>query len=305
MLFLLSACTKISTPKHLQNITYKITPAGNQQLDIYLPNKTKFEQTPVVVFIHGGGWVDSDKSTIKRTYRNRLSKKILEAGFAIVSINYRLLDGETTFPSNIEDCKDAIRWLRKNADQYNFDDNNIGIYGVSSGATLALLVGLTNDNQFVGASELQNYSAEVNYIIDGYGGTDLTQLFLLNENETQKLSKQRIADNNKRLQLLFGLDSKTQQKEIREKLRLFSPINYVNESAPPILMLHGEADQLIPIEQSEHLKVKLDSVGVVNEFVPFKNVKHTFKVMNKSQKKVLVDSVITFVEDKRPKKSKI
>lgn len=160
------------------NVPYKnIFADSTIDLDIFLPDSDSLSVYPVVVIIHGGGWVAGDKTLDSIYYMRRLKHELLKNNFAVLSINYRLVGKDIHLPAPVEDCKDAIRWLRAHADEYKLDTSNVGLWGGSAGGHLALMTAYTTNRQFVGDHELSSYSARVNYVIDNFGPTDLNALF--------------------------------------------------------------------------------------------------------------------------------
>ncbi|WP_390452942.1 alpha/beta hydrolase fold domain-containing protein, partial [Chryseobacterium sp. Alg-005] len=118
-----------------EDLTYKISEKGAPVfLDVYTPKAPVNKKLPVVIYVHGGGWVEGDKAIRADSYIENMVLKLTEKQYAVISINYTLVDEGTHFPDPVEDTKDAVRWVRKNAGKYNFDTNNIGFFGTSAGA---------------------------------------------------------------------------------------------------------------------------------------------------------------------------
>ncbi len=160
-----------------ENINYKTNSLGTPvSLDIYRPKNSTSGKLPVVIYVHGGAWAKGDKIVRANNYIESFIVKLVEKNFAVISIEYTLVSNKVHFPLPIEDTKDAVRWVRKNAEKYNFDPENIGYFGVSSGAHLSLLAAYTNDYEYTGSPELSPYSAKVNYVVDNFGPTDLNKL---------------------------------------------------------------------------------------------------------------------------------
>ena len=109
----------------LSDLVYAEPEGLPQLLDLYLPKKKSSEPFPVVVWVHGGGWKNGSKKNPKAEY-------LAEYGFAVASINMRLTH-EAIWPGPLEDCREAVRWLRRNAAGYGLDAENIGAWGSSSG----------------------------------------------------------------------------------------------------------------------------------------------------------------------------
>ena len=117
-------------------ISYASRESGDLKADLYLPNVAL---APAIVLIHGGGWIRG-----KRTEMNNIAKTLAKHGYAVLNIDYRLAP-EHRFPAQIEDCRQAVKWLRDNAKNLGIDANKIGSFGYSAGAHLALLLGVSGD----------------------------------------------------------------------------------------------------------------------------------------------------------------
>jgi acetyl esterase/lipase len=214
----------IATPA---NIPYVTGGGPLQQLDLYYPTDRKGE--PLIVVIHGGGWIAGDKAG---GGFSPLPLDLLFDGYAIASINYRLAPG-AIWPAQIQDCKAAIRWLRANANNYGYDPNRIGVYGESTGAHLAVLLANTNATNLFDIGENLGYSSAVSCVVDMFGPTDLVAF-------AQTAVGQSI------LPTLFGGPI----GDHLDLVRSASPINYVNRSEPPILVVHGTSDAFVPYSES-------------------------------------------------------
>lgn len=112
-----------------ENISYKKDGKGNPiLLDIYRPKNSSQKKLPVVIYLHGGAWVEGDKLINADNYIENTILKLVEKDFIVISANYRLVSEAVHFPGPVEDTKDAVRWIRKNADKYSFDSENIGFW---------------------------------------------------------------------------------------------------------------------------------------------------------------------------------
>ncbi len=227
----------------LRDLEY--VPGGHERnkLDLYLPAGAD-HPLPVVVWIHGGGWRAGSKDRCPAV-------GLLRKGFAVASVNYRLSQ-HAPFPAQIEDCKAAIRWLRANAKKYNLDPNHIGVWGGSAGGHLVALLGTSGDvKQLEGKSGNLDQSSRVQCVVDFFGPTDLTRVSPQQNKPDSPVS------------LLLG-GPLPEKKELAVKA---SPVTYITKDDPPFLILHGDQDDVVPINQSELLDEALRKAGVDCTFI--------------------------------------
>lgn len=226
-------------------------------LDLYLPEQAT-EPLPVVIWIHGGAWAAGSKADPE-------ALPLVDRGYAIASIEYRLTD-QAIFPAQIHDCKAAARWLRANADTYHLDPARIGVWGGSSGGHLAALLGTSG-----GVASLEGdlgnpgYSSRVQAVCDGSGPTDFLQM---NDAPT---SVDHDAPDSPTSILIGGPVQENADAATRA-----NPITYVTPDDPPFLIVHGELDPIIPLNQAELLHEALQAAGVDSTFVVVEGMKHGF-----------------------------
>ncbi len=138
----------------------------SERLDLYVQYARDFKmRRPGVLFIHGGGFTGGDKAE----YRSAsVSADLARAGYVVVSCNYVLgaKDKPGVWPRNIADCRDAVRWLRANANVIGLDPDRIAVAGGSAGGYLALMVGLSDDKTGPGGDPSAKHSAKVSAVID-------------------------------------------------------------------------------------------------------------------------------------------
>lgn len=207
---------------------------------------------PAVVFIHGGGWASAD-----RTNGTPLILLLAENGFVAVSIDYRL-SGVAGFPSQLEDGKCAVRFLRAHAAEYGVDPGRIGVMGGSAGGHLAALVGLTGDEKSrEGSGGWESFSSKVSAVADLYGVSDLPGLI-----QSHKL-------NSAVEKLMRGTF-----EEKPELYRQASPLLLVKAGAPPFYITHGDKDETVPIDQSERLAEVLRAAGAEVTFRVMPGIGH-------------------------------
>ncbi|WP_055665763.1 alpha/beta hydrolase [Desnuesiella massiliensis] len=268
---------KINSGTILKDITYKTVNNEEIKLDIYAPTKYKYKKSPVIIYIHGGGWSYGDKALDNNV--SPIIDKIREEGLFIISINYRLTSKSIKFPSPVEDCKDAIRWVYKHAENYNFDKNNIGLWGVSAGAHLALLCAYTSNKDFIGDEALSTCDTKVKYVIDFFGPTSL--------------SLQTTKDGRAMVESLINTNS----REVEDLLKKASPLTYITPSAPPTLIVHGEKDTLVPILQSKLLYDKGRELGVKIDFLSIPKAEHNLANAQYIDLFKILNSTLNFIKD--------
>lgn len=228
-----------------------------QKLDVYLPaDHTTGPARPVLVFIHGGGWQNGDKSTTtaKMTQFTRL-------GFVGVTINYRL-SGDATHPAQIHDCKAAIRWVKANAAALNADPERVGVWGTSAGGHLVALVGASGDVPSLEGAVGPNdaLSSNVHAVADWFGPADFLWITgghaQCNSPESRMLGVC--------LQDLIDNPTDPSLDDERAHVASASPVTHASPVDPPFLMQHGTADPVVHPEHSTLLKQALDVAGVPN-----------------------------------------
>lgn len=233
------------TALEISNASYGID--ARQKMDIFLPAGRSIDKTPVLIYIHGGAWVDGDKSEFLQV------KPLIEQtfpGYAMVSLNYRLFDfvsKQNRFPTQEEDIKAALTYIRSKLIEWNVSDA-ILLSGASAGAHLALLHGL------------KNREADIKGLIAFYPPTDLSSLFGFNNLTTLGLTE------------IMGGTPQTVQPLYQNS----SPVNFASSDDPPTIFFHGETDQVVPISQSERLEAALKSAQIRHEFIRIPNQGHGF-----------------------------
>ncbi len=215
-----------------RDMVYSETGSRSLKLDLYLPAGAPGQGAlPVIVWIHGGGWVSGHKDQTPAV-------RMIEQGYAVASIEYRFLT-EAVFPAQIHDAKAAVRWLRAHADQYNLDPDRIGAWGASAGGHLAAMLGTSAGvEELEGPGDNLEYSSRVQAVVDFYGPIDVLQMYPA-----------------------LGSLRETMLRVFPE-LSAASPLNYVSPDDAPFLIVHGNRDELVPVSQSELLAESLEKAGV-------------------------------------------
>jgi acetyl esterase/lipase len=230
-----------------RGLVFTRTPNKTLALDLYRPTNSA-EKLPVVVLIYGGAWMMRFPQS-----QTRKAEWLAEDGYAAAVIDYRL-SSEAKFPSQLYDCKAAVRWLRANAEKYDLNPALIGAWGDSSGGHLASLLGVTGGiTNLEGDGGNPNESSRVQVVVDFFGPADLTRM------NSHALPGSMIAygtANSPEGMLIGGPVA-----DHLETARLASPVNFATNSPPPFLIVHGDHDQLVPWQQSELLYEALKNAG--------------------------------------------
>jgi acetyl esterase/lipase len=262
------------------NIPYNSDTLKKHLLDIYLTADAKGKVpsggVPLVVFIHGGGWIGNDKYA-DMGYMTNTINAMLENGFAIASIDYRFAQN-AVFPAILQDCNKAVSFLYDNADKYNLDKNRIALMGFSAGGHLASVMG-TSQNNKVENLHFPNSYRPIKYkaVVDFYGPTDL---LLFPENDDEKLPHA----------ILIG----AKPLERPDLAKAASPITYIDKNDPPFLIYHGEKDNLVSNKHSKLFSAWLNHYGVKNELTIVKDAPHFGKMYDVEEIK---DRVIKFLKE--------
>ena len=244
-----------------------LAPDREEKLDLYRPEKNETGQTlPAVVIIHGGGWVNGDKGR-KREFVTGTT--LAKAGYLAVSVNYETRKGKR-WPGNLHDCKNAVRWLRKNSKELGVDSSNIGVIGGSAGGHLALMVAYTGDHPKLSPEDLYpGVSDKVSACVDMYGITNLLTRKVTDDKgvPTDELKEHR-------------LFKKDRVKGVA-MWRNASPVNHINEDSPPTLIFHGTRDTTVDRDQSKELHAALQKAGAESELQMIEDAGHAWSLKTK------------------------
>ncbi|MEZ5388065.1 MAG: alpha/beta hydrolase fold domain-containing protein [Prosthecobacter sp.] len=246
--FVVAASAQIAGVQAHRDLVYVEGGHERHKLDLYLPEKAD-GPLPLLIWVHGGGWQNGSKDGCPP-----LRGGYIERGYAVASINYRL-SGHAVFPAQIEDCKAAIRWLRAHAKDYNLDTKRFGVWGSSAGGHLVALIGTSGDVKEFDVGANLDQSSRVQAVCDYYGPTDFT-VFV-----TTPGYESHAADASPEAKLIGGAVMDNKDKAAR-----VNPITYVSKDDPPFLIVHGDKDPTVPINQSQLLFESLKSKGVSTHF---------------------------------------
>lgn len=270
------------------NVNYAGDGQGYHNLDIYLPS-TAQDKYPVVIYIYGSAWYSNSGKGADMT---TVGKALLDAGFAVVTPNHRS-SSDAQYPAQIHDIKAVIRFVRGSSAQYKFDTSFIATAGSSSGGHLATLAGSTNGvgDYTIGNATINlegnlgsftNFSSEVDAVVDFFGPIDFHKM---ESNCTTYKS-----GNSPEAAMIGG-----EVGQNMDKAALLSPINYVESTDPPILIFHGQQDNVVPYCQSQLLYDKYQNAGVESEVVFVPSGQHGPGVNDNQQN---LNKMVEFLLDK-------
>ncbi len=267
-----------------------LAPDRGEKMDLYLPaTRSPGTKAPGIVIIHGGGWTGGSKSASREF---NIGTTLAKAGYVCASIEYRL-EKTNRWPTNLWDCKNAVRFLRRNAGKYGIDADHIGVIGGSAGGHLALMVGLTNKvNALEPPAPYPGVSDTVQAVVDMYGITDV------------RTGKKTDAQGNptnehKSWDSVFGNHTPITDAD----RALASPINYLAAGIPPILILQGTADTTVDRDQSNDLDTRLTALKREHQLILIPGIGHTFDLEKWNGKPLPMDlrPVVTAFFDKHLK----
>ena len=226
----------------LNNVSYGSDAA--QKMDIYLPAGRKTDSTKVVIMVHGGAWIEGDKSDFT-SFVTVLQQRL--PGYAIANINYRLANvGGNYFPTQENDMKAAINFLVQKTDDYHISQKFV-LLGASAGAHMALL------------QAYKYTSPKIRAVVDFFGPADMVSLYNSSDFNTQF-----------GLQLLLGGTPTGNPSRYQQT----SPINFIDAQDPPTIIFHGDQDMIVNVSQSTLLKNKLQTFGVTNQLTVYPGLDH-------------------------------
>ncbi len=219
------------------------------KLDVWYQHDVNTPQ-PTLVYIHGGGWIFGNKETSVLQFL-----PFLEKGWRVVNVEYRMASNSLA-PAAVEDTRCALRWVFRNAKQWNFDTSKIVLTGHSAGGHLSLITGMLPDGTGLDNNCYGDEKVSVAAIINWYGITDVNDM---------------IQGKNLKNYAVMWMGSQTNAAEIAERV---SPLTYIRKDLPPILTIHGDKDDVVPYSQATRLKDALDKAKVTNKLITIKNGGH-------------------------------
>ncbi|MDB4474635.1 alpha/beta hydrolase, partial [Opitutaceae bacterium] len=247
-------------------------PDGNPlTLDIYRP-EVSFGELPVVVFVHGGGWKNGDKTVVRKK-----ATWLTEHGFAVASIDFRQTD-VAGWPAQIDDCYAAVRWLRENGEQLGLATKSIAAAGTSSGGHLVALMGTRP------YSGDETASSRVQAVVDWFGPADL--LTMPPNNVGNGRTAEDVANSNGAKLLRATV------LEVPERAKDASALYQASADDAAFLILHGDADEGVPVDQSQRLHAALVEAGAESQLIIYPGAGHGGKAFEAEESRA---SVVAFL----------
>ena len=239
----------------IRDIEFTRTPNGPLLLDIYKPaDASPSAPLPVVMFMYGGGWMTGNRHQLK-FFRGQ---EYVRHGYALVAIEYRSSEA-AIFPAQIHDCKAAVRWIRQNAAEYGLDGSRIAALGGSAGGHLAALLGTSDavaDMEGDLPPQGDDYAGPIQAVVDMLGPTDLSRI----AEQSHRFGVRHEKKDSFVSKFLGGQPSLN-----LEQAKAANPITYIRPGMPPFLIIHGSADWIVPVQQSEMLHQALVEQGNESE----------------------------------------
>jgi acetyl esterase/lipase len=242
------------------NIVYKVANRYEAKLDVYHPSKPA-DPTPVLMMIHGGGWLFGTKED---SVLHLLP--FLQMGFSVVNVEYRM-GSVSLAPAAVEDCLCALHWIGRNATKYKLDLNRVVITGGSAGGHLALTTAMVpasagfenecayeDDQGWTGT--FVDSRPKVAAVINWFGITDVWDM---------------IQGPNMHGYAVSWLGSSPNREDLARRV---SPLTYVRSGLPAILTIHGDADKLVPYSHAVRLHEALTKAGVRNQLLTLPGAGH-------------------------------
>ncbi|MFT5301124.1 MAG: acetyl esterase/lipase [Mariniblastus sp.] len=266
------------------NVLYKKTTEEDLYLDIYYPEQQGTEPLPVAIYTHGGGWAAGSKQGIAVGAHNTLYLALLKKGFAVVAVNYRLVEkgGTVAMRDCVVDAKDAVRHLSKNSENLGLDPQRFFVHGDSAGGQIAQILLLSSPESFPGDPELAGYDYKMLAGVSWYGPCDFEKTELFNHDGRDDF-RDRFGPR------ILKPDSDPNNKTFL--YREMSPINYLTPTSPPLLMVQGDKDTTIPVHHAYYIQEKAKAANAPVEIMIIKNTGHNWRKVG-SPIKPSVDAIV-------------
>lgn len=226
---------------------------------------------PAILYFHGGSWISGSRAKIHQRYREPMLRRLLEKGYIVFSVDYRLVGlGRGHLEGTVSDCHNALSYVIDNAEALGVDTSRIGLWGSSAGAHLAMMTTFADTLA----------ARRVKFLIDDFGPVDIHKMF----DVVPEWGRELISD------IVFDLDGKSLAK-FDSLTSVYSPINY--NTNIPVLIFHGEDDNVVDISQSQLLHSKLLTNS---KFISFAGNGHGLKNLDAEQLKLYMETFEDFLD---------
>ena len=222
-------------PIEHRDLTYLTASGQEQKLDVY--QNPSPAPAPVVIYLHGGAWWKGERPKSYGAFR-----PFLDMGFSVVTVDYRLA-GVAPAPAGVQDARCALSWVAAHAAEYRFDSARLVVYGTSAGGHLALMAAMLPASANLDLPECGTVPRPA-AVLDFYGIADVHP-WLWKEHQSPQAEK------------WLGPPSGAEAMAAR-----MSPMTYIRPGLPPVLIVHGDADPVVPHSQAEILDAALRKAGV-------------------------------------------
>jgi acetyl esterase/lipase len=239
----------------VENIPYRTIDGHTLLLDIVRPDPLPPDPMPVVLFLFGSGWMENRR---KDEEQNPAPFLAAHGGLCVVTIDYRL-SSQAIFPAQIVDARAAIRWLRAHADVYHLDAEHIGVWGYSAGGHVAAMLGTaTDESTFDDPADRLEFSCRVQAVVTVSCPVDFLQMGDWHNDPDSAEAR-----------LIGG-----PVQEHKDWACRANPISYITRDAAPFLLVHGDQDEVVRIQQAHLLYNALSQASVDIIFLPLPGAGH-------------------------------
>lgn len=290
-----------TTGKQKLDVIYKTVGSKKLLLDLYYPTGEDSDEAaslpdarhPIVVYTHGGGWAAGSKQGIAKGSFAAVFQRLLDDGFAVASVNYRLCrkGSDITMRDCVIDCKDAVRYLAKNSQALELDRERVFVMGDSAGGHIAQMLLLSAPEDLSGAQELVSVSYKVIAGVSWYGPCDFERVDLFNHDDRPDF-RDRFATR------ILGPNPDHATKI--ERYREMSPITYLRSDSSPLLMIQGNMDTTIPVKHAYHMQQRAEAVGAPVDVMIVENAGHNWRKVNadiRPTREAIVERTVQFIRD--------
>jgi len=275
------------------NVLYKKTPERDLFFDLYYPTGKRDAKCPVIVYAHGGGWAAGSRQGAANASFGVVFKQLVEKGFCVASVDYRLWkkEGTVSMRDCVIDSKDAVRYMSQNSKSLGIDPMRVYVMGDSAGGQIAQMLLLSSPERLPGDPALAGASYKMVAGVSWYGPCDFERTELFNHNDRPDFRDR------------FGPRIMRSDSKPEDKLMLYremSPINYLTQASPPLLMIQGDKDTTIPVKHAYYMQEKAEALQAPVEIMIIKNAGHNWRKVDADiapSRDVIIERTVQFFVD--------